>query len=164
MEKVRLERRDIQQQIKAEISRIAESLKNEAEVVRTRLRTLENNLSSVRTELADNNKNLVYLNELETEANAARSVYESFLERFHEVADQGELSSVDATIISQAQRPLKPSSPNHKLNLAVSLVLGGMLAMAVVMLLESMQNTLTSAADVEAKVGLPVIASVPELG
>lgn len=163
VEKVRLERRDIQNQIEAEISRIAESLKNEAEVVRTRLRTLEANLGAVRNELAGNNKNLVRLNELETEANAARRVYESFLERFHEVADQGKLASVDAKIVSMAQRPLSPSHPNFKLNVAVSFVIGALLALGIVLVIETMQNSLVSAEEVESKIGLPAIASVPEL-
>lgn len=163
VEKVRLERRDIQAQIEAEVARIAQSFRNEADVVRARLRTLENNLRSTEVNLADNNRELVRLNELETEAKAARSVYETFLERYHEIAQQGELASVDVEIVSPAQQPLKPSSPNLMLNAALSLVMGGMLSLGIVLFLEVTNNVIMTPEDVEKKTGLPTVATIPEL-
>jgi capsular exopolysaccharide synthesis family protein len=163
VEKVRLERTDIQTQIKSEIARIAANLRNEAEVVRSRLQTLESNLGSVRGNLISNNAELVRLNELETDARAARSVYESFLQRFHEVAQQGSLGAVEARIVSQARTPNAPSSPNLSLALALSLVLGLGVAGAGALVAEQFNQGFTSAEDVERKIGLPALVSIPVL-
>lgn len=161
VEKVKKEREDLIAQIQAEISRIASNLKNEADVVRTRLNTLETNLQSVRKNLISNNKELVRLNELETDAKAARVVYESFLTRFHEVSQQGELSSIDAKIVSAAQRPRTPSSPNIKLGSALSIFLGLGLGVGIAFLLEQFRNVLSSPEDVERLIGYPAIVSIP---
>ncbi|MFC7292886.1 GumC family protein [Hirschia litorea] len=161
VEKVKKEREDLNAQIRAEISRIASNLKNEADVVRTRLNTLESNLQSVRKNLISNNKELVRLNELETDAKAARVVYESFLTRFHEVSQQGELSSIDAKIVSAAQRPRTPSSPNIKLGSALSLFMGLGLGLGLAFFLEQFRNVLSSPEDVERLIGYPAIVSIP---
>ena len=161
VEKIRLERQDIKDQISAEITRIAANLKNEADVVRTRLNTLQTNLAQVRRDLVSNNEELVRLNELETDAKAARAVYESFLMRYHEVADQGELSTIDAQVISMARRPASPFSPNIPMTVIISSLLGLALGIGAALLLEPFRNVLSSPEDVETKTGYPALVSIP---
>lgn len=161
---VERERADIEQQIEREIARIVSNLSNEVTVARERVRSLEGSLAQLRNELADNNRSLVRLRELERGAEASRTLYESILNRFRQTSEQESLTSADARIVSEAAIPLEPSAPNVTLNLALAIVLGGVCGVGVVMLLEMLDNGLYRDTDIETKLGLSHIASVPRLG
>lgn len=160
---VRSEREDIQRQISAEIDRIASGLRNEVTVVGSRLRSLEADLEANRQALVANNEELVTLGELESEARAARTVYESFLERSQQIAQQGTLAKVDASLASPARPPGGPSSPKILFSSALSIGAGGALAFLFVMLAERMRHTFRSPEEAESKIGLRTLAVVPRL-
>lgn len=157
----RAELENVRGQIAAEISRIQTNLRNEVEVSRTRLETLETSLADVRRDLVMNNGALVRLNELEREAAAARSVYESFLQRYHEVSDQGRLQSNDVRIVAEARPPTRPSSPNLKLALALALVIGAVAGIGLALLAETLDDGVHSDEEIERRLGVPALASIP---
>lgn len=161
--RVRSERADVQQQIKSEIDRIASSMRNEVTVVGSRLRSLEADLEQNRRSLVSNNAELVSLGELESEARAARSVYESFLQRSHQVEHQGTFAKVDASLASPARPVLVPSSPKVMFSSVLSVGAGGILALLFVALAERFRHTFRSPDEAEAKIGLRSLAVVPRL-
>lgn len=73
-----------------------------------------------------------------------------------------EVMSVESVnVIDEARTPTAPSGPNRPLYVAVALLAGLFVAIAVVVL-ESMLNTkITSAEDVQELLGLPVIGQFP---
>lgn len=160
---VRAERDDIRAQIGAEITRVSSSMRNDVEIARARVNTLESSLSEMRGELAGSNEQMVRLREYEREAAAARTVYESFLQRFHEIADQGTLRSTPAQLVSAATAPAEPSSPRLSVALVLSLGLSLGLGLAAAFLAEALDEGLGSADDVERKVGVPALASIPKV-
>lgn len=161
--RVRSERADIQTQIRSEIDRIASSLRNEMLVVQSRLRSLEADLENNRRALVANNEELVSLGELESEARAARTVYESFLERSKELAQQGTIERVDANLASQARPPEAPSSPKVLFSAVMSVAAGGVLALLFVGVAERFRQTFRSPEEAEQKIGLRTLAVVPRL-
>lgn len=103
------------------------------------------------------------LRELEREVDTNRQLYDTFFKRFQETSATRDLQQVNARIVDAAVVPNTPFKPNKRqlvlLALAVSLMLGVMLAF----LLESLSNTFTSAADVEARLGLTMLGLLPQL-
>lgn len=162
--KVEREAADIQSQIDLEVRRIVASLESEVDVARQKVRSLEGSLTSFRRELSSNNRSLVRLRELERDADASRTLYESFLGRFKETGDQESITEADARVVSAAPIPTGQSSPNVLLNLLLGLVLGGITGVGFVFILEMLDNGLTTGAQVEDKLKVPYIASVPTLG
>jgi capsular exopolysaccharide synthesis family protein len=160
---IRAEREDIQSQIRGEVSRISETLRSDVDVARTRLDTLRMNLSQARGALNADNSALVRLREMERDAAATRAVYESFLQRFHEITDQGNLAGPSARVVSRATPPRQPSAPRFGDALLLSLGIGIAMGLAAALLLEAMDNRLRSPEDVERKLGVAAIASVPLL-
>ncbi len=161
--RIRSERADVQQQIKAEIDRIASSMRNEVMVVGSRLRSLESDLEQNRRALVSNNEELVTLGELESEARAARSVYDSFLQRSHQVEHQGTFAKVDATLASPARPVVIPSSPKVLFSSVLSIGAGGVLALLFVAVAERFRHTFRSPEEAESKIGLRSLAVVPRL-
>jgi polysaccharide biosynthesis transport protein len=160
---VRAERADIRTQISQEVGRIAAGLRSEVEVARARVTALEQNMALMRGELVGNNGQLVQLRELEREAGAARAVYESFLQRFHEIADQGAIRTTPAESISAATPPTQRSSPRLSIAFVLSLGLGLGLGLAAGFLAEALDEGFATAEDVERKTGVPALAVVPKL-
>ncbi len=152
---------DVRRQLNAEIGRIAARARNDLNVARARVATLERSLGASAGMLVNNNEDQVRLRELEREAAAARAVYESFLQRSHEIAGQGQLGQSAAQVVADATPPTSPSSPRLLLGLVLA-VLAGLVAGALAGLAaEALDDTIKSADDVERRLGMPTLAVVP---
>jgi len=160
---VRAERADNRLQVNAEIRRGISALGTEVQVARARLAMIESNMSAVRGELAGNNEEMVQLREYEREAAASRAVYEAFLQRFHEIADQGTMRTTPAEVISTAGVPTNRSSPRLSLAFVLSIALGLGVGLAAGFLAEALDEGFGDGDEVERKLGVPALAMVPKL-
>jgi len=163
MIKVQRELRDLNTQITQEVQRIIASLENEVDIARQRVRSLEENLAELEVENTQDNQALVQLRQLQREAEASRTLYESFLTRFKETSQGGAFQQADARVIAEAKAPNVPSSPRKGLNLVLGTMLGGVVGLGFAFLLERLDNGFRSAPQVERALGLPVLSSVPLL-
>jgi polysaccharide biosynthesis transport protein len=152
---------DIDAQIQAEIQRIISNLEARVQVARERTASVAGSLGGARGTLATNNAASVRLNELERNAESVRTLYQSFLDRFKETSASAGIEQSDARVVSRAQTPTNPSSPNVPLNLALGLALAIGGGLAGVVLAELLDSGLATAEDVERKLGLPNLGSVP---
>ncbi len=160
---VRAERADAQRQISAEIQRISVNLGNEVAVARARLATLQGSLHSATGDLSSNSAASVRMRELEREATASRQVYESYLQRYQEIADRDQLNTSDARLLAYASTPTSPSSPQLRISLALALALGLLLGLGAGVVAEIMDQSVKSADDLENRVGYPAIATIPAI-
>jgi succinoglycan biosynthesis transport protein ExoP len=163
VQNIRAERQDIRDQINAEVARVAASLRNEVEIARARVDTLQGSLGDVRGQLAGNSEALVRLRELEREAAASRTVYESFLQRFHEISDQGNLRTSTTQLVSAATVPTRKSSPALRMALIVSIAIGLALGLVAGLIAEALDEGFRTADEVERKLNVSVLSSVPKL-
>lgn len=75
-----------------------------------------------------------------------------------------EVMSVESVnVIDEASTPDEPSGPNRVLYVAVALMAGLFIAVAIVVLMDIIDTRVRSAEDVEELLGLPVIGRIPEL-
>lgn len=153
----------VMKQVKAEVDRIANASRLEAQALGARLSAEQGDLDSLHRQLVSSNFDEVRLRALETDAEAARSVYESFLQRYHEVARQGNLASVEARLLSFARPPGGPTSPNLLFNAALTLAAGLALALLAGLLAEQFRGTVETTEEVERRVGARALVAVPAL-
>lgn len=163
MQRIAKEQSDLEQQIQNQVRLIVENLRNEVSIARQRVASIEESLGAQRTNLSANNLGAVKLGELEREAEASRTLYEAFLNRFKQIAEQSGIEQPDARIQSRASTPLAPSSPNTQLNLAIGLVLGLALGAVAVFLIELLERGLRTSEDVTRRIGVPYLGAVPYL-
>lgn len=78
-----------------------------------------------------------------------------------QIVEAANLASTDISVVSPAPLPNAPVRPNKKLNVAVAGVLGLMVSVILAFVLEFLDNTVKTAADVERWSGLPTLASIP---
>ncbi|MGE0665691.1 MAG: GumC family protein [Sphingomonadales bacterium] len=124
---------DTQVQIKTEVDKIMANLRNDAAVAQTRYGTLAGSLQSLQGQAGANSSEAAQLRMLEREAEAKRTLFDTFLKRFQETSASEDLQQADADIISRAEVPQKPSFPPMKEYLVIFalLSLGGGVGTAV---------------------------------
>ena len=149
--------------IQAEVARILKTIENDAEVTASRIKALEREIDTVSGGTSLDREVAVKLRELERDADASRNIYNSFLERYKEMADQQELIEADAKVVSTGAPPMQPSTPGPKLFGAVGFTASLMLGTLLALLLERFDNGLRSARQVEQTLGLHALGLVPKL-
>lgn len=154
---------DVDEGIQAEIQRIISNLEAQVSVARQRAGAISGSLSTARGTLAGNNQALVRLNELERTAEASRTLYESYLNRYKETSSQQGIEESDARIVSKAAIPTGQSSPKVPLNLALGLVLALGAGLGAVVLAEMLDAGLATAEDVEQRLGVSYLGAIPLL-
>ncbi|MEM7068642.1 MAG: GumC family protein [Pseudomonadota bacterium] len=113
--------------IQREYRRVLKRLDADFQTEKQRADALEQELQRLEQEMAASNSSTVKLRELELEANASRTIYESFLRRSKEAQEQVDIPRGTTRIISVARPASKPSDPNVPLLLVAGLALGGLL-------------------------------------
>jgi len=163
MIKVRAERRDLAVAINREVSRTLANVENEVAVTRTRVASLEKSLRELEGRSGEGGLKEVRLRELESDAEAVSTLYESFLERFRQTSEQTDLQEADARILSEATTPIDPSFPNKMLFTALAIVFSGALGVGLAFLLEHLDDAFSSVSQLEKALQLPHLASVPDV-
>ncbi len=152
---------EIRERIRDEVQRIAIGLEQEAEFARTRVASLETNLRAARGETSAQNKEAIQLRALQREAAANRTLYQTFLNRFKETSSTQGLESSDARIISAAEVPGWPSSPNRKKLLTQYILLGFFGACGLVLALQMLNPGMMTPEQVQQVLKEYVIGLIP---
>ena len=90
-------------------------------------------------------------------------LYSYLLQRQQETRITAAATSGNVEIIDRAQVPVAPISPNKKKNLALGLILGLMLGVGLTFLLDYLDRTIKDEEDIQDKLGLPVIGTIPRI-
>lgn len=93
-------------------------------------------------------------------ADIANTTVETFQEEIPDILDVDNVKVLSAAAVKPDQPPV---SPRPKLNIAIAIVLGGMVGVGLAFLLEYMDNTVRTEDDVEKKLGLPVFGSISHI-
>ncbi|WP_151954097.1 GumC family protein [Sphingomonas sp. EC-HK361] len=149
-------------QIAAEVRRIVANTSIQANIASQRAASLQGSIGRAEGKLAADNNASVRLNELERNAESARTLYRSFLDRYRQTVAQEGLEQSDSYIVATARVPAVPSSPNLLLYAAAALVGGLGIAALVVLLLQLLERGLETSDAIEKRLGLPVLASIPD--
>lgn len=157
------EKATLERKIDAEVERITKTIENDSEVIASRIAALEQQIKEVSGDTSLDREVAVKLHELERDADASRNLYNMFLQRYKETADQQDLIEADAKVVSTAAPPSNPSTPGPKLFGAVGFTASLMLGALLALLLERFDNGLRSAKQVEQTLGLPALGLVPRL-
>lgn len=154
---------DVQKQIQAETTRILTSLEGEVRVAASGLSSLEGSQGAARSRLAANASAQVGFLELQRKAEAARIVYEAFLNKSRGTEAREGLQQPIATLSSAATPATAPSAPNVPLIYALGLIAGLITSVLAVGLAEYLDSGIKTKSDVERRLGARFLGSIPDL-
>jgi len=98
---------------------------------------------------------------LQSEADAANSLYNSVLDRVRQTANEVDMQEPDAVLVSTAAPAVSPAMPNHTQLVLLVFVSAPFLALLIALLRDRLRPGLRSAEGVEALTGLPCLGFIP---
>jgi capsular exopolysaccharide synthesis family protein len=140
-----------------QIETVVAGLAKEYEVAKANEAAVERALAQSKADIQGLNRKDFQLGVLERDVQQNRNLYEMFVNRLKETTAAGDLQSTIARVIDPAVVPARPYAPNKQQIVAVAAVGTLILAAMLALLLDRLSNTINSTADVENRLGFPVL-------
>jgi uncharacterized protein involved in exopolysaccharide biosynthesis len=157
---------------RTEINRVNQDARSLLLAARADLQGAKARYESLQAQVASQRKALESLDQkgftvesLRREAKAAEDAYMLYQKKHEEArisAAMDQQKIVNVSIAQPAQRPLKPVGPRKALNLLLGLLLGAMGGLGLAFVSEYFDHSLTTGRDLEARVGIPLLGSIPD--
>jgi len=103
------------------------------------------------------------LAELRRQEKLAEDVYNALQQKYNEATIARTTASSDVNVTQPANAALAVKTPHLTLNLIVAAIVGLLLALGIVFLVDWFDGRIRDERDVEGELGLPVLASIPQL-
>lgn len=156
--------RETQRLIDQEVGRILENTREAYRVAQSREQALKNSLAQLQSTSSSSNQAQVRLRELQREADANRTLYESFLARYKQTTAQESLELPDSRVVARADVPIRPSFPKNGLILALAVMVGVGLGIVLAFIADFLDRRVKSPRQAEDITGRPTLAAIPLVG
>lgn len=149
--------------ISREESRVTGSQLADYREAEGREQALRAKVEQLKASYLDFRRRSIQYNIYQQEVDTNRALYDGLLQRFKEIGVAGGVGVNNVSVVDTADVPQKPSSPRLVLNLAVALLAGLGLGTLLAFALEQMDEAFADPGEVERRLGLPLLGSVPML-
>ncbi|MHA6724030.1 GumC family protein [Sphingomonas sp. RS2018] len=149
--------------IAREEGRVSGSAQAEFSEAQQRERTLQAKVNELKASFLDNRRRSIEYNIFQQEVDTNRALYDGLLQRFKEIGVAGGVGVNNISVVDAAEVPQRPSSPRLLINLAVALLAGLALGAVAAFVLEQMDEAIADPAELERRLGLPLLGSVPKV-
>jgi chain length determinant protein EpsF len=150
------ENRSLNSKIDGEARKILAGMKNSARQSRQHEADLQGAMAAQRARLLDLKENRNDYTVLKRNVDSAERAYDTAMQRHVVSQVESRANQTNVTLLNAAVAPVKPSQPRIILNIALSVVVGTMLGIAVVLLTEMSDRRVRSIGDL--RLDVPVLA------
>ncbi len=157
------ELRVLQQKREEEIKRVIKSIKNEYEIAKSNEDSLRRMLANTKAEALNLNEKFIKYSVLTREVETNRQLYDALIKRIKEQSVTEEIQTVNVWVIEEAEKPTAPVKPRKLLNIILGLIVGLFGGIGMAFFIEYLDNTIKTPEDVETKIGVPVLGTIPLL-
>jgi capsular exopolysaccharide synthesis family protein len=161
--KAHAEIEDLQKKIGEEVQKIIRSLANEVTVARAKESQMRSDLQSLESRAGSELRSSVQLRQLQREADANRTLYESFLKRFKQTSEEQDLKMADSRIIARAEPPVEAAFPKVSVFAFAGGLIGLFFGFLAAYMVEYFDRGFRNGTQLEEKTGLPTIGIIPSL-
>ncbi len=152
--------RAAQENLGRQLGIVVGSLEKEFDVARQNEAAIARTLERAKTDIQSFNRKEFQLTSLEREVAANRQLYEQFMQRSKETKVSDELQNMVARVIDPAVVPMAPSGPDKRRIILVSVLAALLIAVALAVFLERLDNRVKTSHDVEARLEVPAVGVV----
>jgi capsular exopolysaccharide synthesis family protein len=149
--------------IAREESRVSGSVLAEYRQAAERETALRQRVEGLKSSYLDLRRRSIQYNIYQQEVDTNRALYDGLLQRFKEIGVAGGVGVNNVAIVDPADVPQEPSSPRLLLNLAIALLAGLGIGVGLAFALEQMDEAIADPSEVERRLGLPLLGSVPKV-
>ena len=148
--------------LRGEVAKIVDSVRTDFEVARNQEQRLNDALERQRTAALAMNHAGIEFGVLAREAESARGIYESLLQRADETGITSELQTSAIRIVDAAEVPLRPFSPRRGRTVLFGFASGVLAAIGLVFFIDYLDNRLKTPEEVRAFLGQPYFGMLPD--
>ncbi|MCX2724232.1 GumC family protein [Roseibium salinum] len=149
-----------ERQIRDELQRIKANVRSQYEQAQSTLSALEEQSKLLQSQNGQQGKALIELRQLQSEADASRTVYEAFLQRSRELEELPGLDVNASRVLSAAPVPTSPSGPRKIVVLAAAMLFGFVAAAAAIIGLTILKGPVLSERLLVSQTGAPILANL----
>jgi capsular exopolysaccharide synthesis family protein len=154
---------ELDQQIATIAGRIKSSLREQYIVALKQEQGLQASVGQLKGATLSEQDRSVQYNILKREADTNRQLYDGLLQRYRELSAAAGITSNNISVVDRAVAPDKPVWPRPILNLAIGTLFGLLIALGAVFLREKFDDAIRSPEDVDRKLNLPLLGTIPLL-
>lgn len=155
--------KQLDRSIVREEARVSGALQTTYRQASEREDTLRASVNALKQDYLDLRRRSIQYNIFQQEVDTNRSLYDGLLQRFKEIGVAGGVGVNNVAIVDLADVPQAPSSPRLLLNLLIATLLGLMLGVGMALGLEQLDETIADPTEVQRRLGLPLLGSVPKV-
>ncbi len=149
--------------IRAEIGKVVQSVRNEYLSTETQERQLAGAMEQKKAEaLALNRKGIDYA-VLKREAESNNLMYNTLLQRAKETGVSTELKTSNIRVVDSAETPRSPVRPDKRTNLLLAIFGGGIFAGGLAFFFEYIDNRIKSPEEIKGYLGLAFLGLIPAI-
>ena len=163
MKQLRAQIDELNGRIKAEVQSILASVRNQAQMTKRQEQLIRTRLQQTRAEIMSAQDRSVDFNLLKREVDTNRELYNGLLQQVKEVGVAGGVETNNIQVVDKAEVPLFPYKPKLALNAAIGLLAGIVLGLGIVFLMESMDDSIKFADEVEKLLQVPLLGVIPKV-
>ena len=149
--------------VKRQIDTVVSSVTREYEVAKGTENMLAQTLNQAKGSVQGINRKEFQLNLLEREVDSNKQLYDLFLKRAKETNVSGDLQNPVGRVVDHAKVTNTPVKPQKIQIISGAFVIGLIIAISTCLVIDLLDNTLKSTADVEARLKQPLLTSLPLL-
>ncbi len=163
MQQLRAQIAEIDAKIKAEVDTILRSVSVQLETAKRQEASIRARLAQTRAEIVTGQDQSVDFNLLKREVDTNRELYNGLLQQVKEVGVAGGVETNNIQVVDKAEVPLFPFKPNIMRNSMMGLLIGLVLGCLVVFLMESLDDSIKVADEVEKTLMVPLLGVIPKI-
>ena len=154
---------ELRARLDAEVKRLQESVKADFEAADRTENLLQESFTDQKQQMANLQDNLSNYQILKRDAQTNEQLYQALLSRVKEVNISSTMVSSNVSVIDPAPMPTSPYKPKKLQNLALTVLLGLVLGVALALLVETLDDTIKSTEHLEKTCNLPLLGTLPSL-
>jgi capsular exopolysaccharide synthesis family protein len=149
--------------LKREIEAVISGITKEYELAKTNVQATSRALEQIKAEIQNLTRKEFQLSVLQREAESNKQLYDLFVNRAKETDVASNLQSTAGRVVDPAIVSVAPLKPKKKMIVGIAFILGLLAGIAIVFVLDYLDNTLHSVPDVERRLGVDVLGTVQVL-
>lgn len=162
MQQLRARINDLDEKIKLEVANVVASAQTQLSMSKQQEALISARLQQARGEILSGQNNSIPLNMLKREVDTSRQLYDGLLQQVKEVGIVGGVESNNIQVVDKAEAPLFPFKPDLQTNSAIGALAGLLLGLALIFLIESLDDTIKFTDEVEKLLNLPLMGVIPK--
>ncbi|MCH4090400.1 GumC family protein [Acetobacter sp.] len=151
----------VRAQIEQVTAQITTSTDKDLRSAERRVAALTDEVTKLQEHVGRENEANVTLQQLESEAAAARAVYQDFLGRYAQTSSAAALQEPEAELISRADQPLGVSGPHRMQFMAIAILFSALVGVGVAIGQERMQKGVKQETEIDSVPGLFTLGMIP---